>query len=360
MEIQRLQATHLRCFDRLDLKPGPRLNFLTGPNGAGKTTVLEAIYLLSHGRSFRGGAPDVLAQRGQAGFSVHAEVASKSYGCSALGVERRAEGWRLHVNGLDQRTLAPVLERCAVGCFEPGSASLIAGGAEERRRFLDWGVFHVKHSSLEFWRNWKRALRQRNALLRSGGSPEQFLIWETELERFAHPIESARRIYFQSLSPHLERFFGRLLPELGPPRLHYRPGWNIEQPLSQVLKEQRLHDGHLGHTRSGPHRADWRVGFEHAPNRDYLSRGQTKLAALACILAQASLFAADTGEWPILCLDDPSSELDPNHQQVVLEEISSHPLQAWVTGTQATRLPSLPATKLFHVEQKAVRTGRVV
>jgi len=354
VEIQRLQATHLRCFDEVDLAPGPRLNFLVGPNGAGKTTILEAIYLLSHGRSFRGGALDVLAQRGQVGFSVHAEVASKAYGRCALGMAREAEGWRLRVNGFDQPTLVSVLERCAVGCFEPGSQDLIAGGAEERRRFLDWGVFHVEHCSLESWRNWKRALRQRNALLRSGGSPEQFRIWEAELARFANPIESARRTYFQALVPYLEGFFDRLLPELGPPRLHYQPGWNVEQPLFQVLQEQRQHDCYQGRTRSGPHRADWRVGFEGAPTRDYLSRGQTKLVALACILAQASLYAAQKGEWPILCFDDPASELDPNHQELLFEEISSYPLQAWITATGKKCLPSHPTATLFHVEQRQV------
>lgn len=355
MRIQRLRATHLRCFDAIDLTPGTRLNYLIGPNGAGKTTILEAIYLLSHGRSFRGGTLDVLAQRGQTGFSVHAQVVSESGTSNELGVSRGPDGWCLHVNGLDQPTLASVLERCAAICFEPGSFTLVAGGAEHRRRFLDWGVFHVERGSLEAWRKWRRALRQRSALLRADGSPEQFRIWESELERFAIPLEAARRNYFQALCPHLQIISERLLPELGPPRLHYQPGWNVERPLSQLLAEQRQQDRYQGRTRSGPHRADWRIGFQQAPTRDYLSRGQIKLVALACILAQGSLLAARSGEWPILCLDDPASELDPTRQEVVFEELSNHPMQAWITATRTMDLPSLSSAVSFHVEQQAIR-----
>jgi DNA replication and repair protein RecF len=153
----------------------------------------------------------------------------------------------------------------------------------------------------------------------------------------------------------LEDFASRFLPELGLPRLHYHPGWDVERSLAQLLAEQRRQDIHHGYTRLGPHRADWRVGFERIPNRDFLSRGQVKLVALACILAQASLFAERAGEWPIVCLDDPGSELDRQHQRAVFEELSKHAMQAWITTTRNAQLPRQTEAAVFHVERQAVR-----
>ncbi len=331
------------------------MNWLVGSNGAGKTTLLEAIYLLSRGHSFRGAALETLIQRGAIGFTIYAEIEGAT-GTHALGMTRSAQGWQLRADGLDVPSLSGVLRHCAAICFEPGSHALIAGAAEERRRFLDWGVFHVEHDSLIPWREYRRALRQRNALLRAGAAIEQFEFWEAELERLATPIAQRRRVYLDAFQPHLYRMLESLLPELGSPHLHYHPGWNPEQRLSAVLKAQRERDFLQGHTRVGPHRADWRLTFEVASGREYLSRGQIKLAALACLLAQGSLFADHAGAWPILCLDDLASELDNSHQQAVFQQILQSEAQTWIT---ATHLPDKRSSiSVFHVEQGSLRCDR--
>lgn len=355
MKIAKLRIASLRCLTDVELAPNPSLNWLVGPNGSGKTSLLEAIHLLSHGHSFRGGARDSLIRRGSAGFTILAEIEDSDH-VHAVGMARSMGGWQLRVDGQDVPTLAAVLRRCATICFEPGTHELIAGSAEGRRRFLDWGVFHVEHASLTPWRPYRRVLRQRNMLLRTDGPAEQLELWEAELERFAAPIEQQRQNYVELLKSHVGLIARRFLPELGNARFDYYSGWNTEQPLSEVLAAQRQGDAKCGYTRSGPHRADWRLIFQDAPVREHLSRGQVKLAALACTLAQGSIYAAQLGTWPIMCVDDLESELDLPHRQLVFQHLFSSRAQIWLTATQLPEgsHPGLPRT-VFHVERGHVR-----
>lgn len=354
MRIDVLRAHHLRCFQAVEITPGPRLNWLIGANGAGKTTLLEAVYLLSHGHSFRAGSREALIEYGQPGFDVYTEL-TRGDARHRIGLARSAQQWQIRIDGEPKAALAPLLEVCAVVCFEPGSQALITGGAEQRRRFLDWGVFHVEHSWLSLWRDYRRALAQRNALLKSGNGAGQFGFWEAELGRLAEKLELGRRSYFDALEQHLSRTAGVLLPELGAPRVDYRKGWPQGQALDLLLAEQRDRDIARGYTRLGPHHADWRLEFEHAPGREFLSRGQTKLAALACALAQAVLFAEHSGEWPLLCLDDLLSELDIAHQHTVLEWIAEQPVQVWLTATHIPESSATQHAEKFHVERGVLR-----
>lgn len=358
MRIERLQLRHFRCITQAEIAPEPFINWLIGPNGAGKTTLLESIYLLSHGHSFRSGSIETLIQRGQTSFSLNTEIVGNT-GRHTLGVSRSPAGWRLRLNDVDQQQLTPVLERCAALCFEPGGHALITGASEVRRRFLDWGVFHVKHEFLDWWRRYRRALRQRNALLRGHGDGEHLAVWEAELESASVPLEKIRRTYVAMVEAHLKPIAESLLPELGSIQLVYHSGWNLDKPLGETLAEQRDKDRELGYTRAGPHRADWRISFEKSPSREYLSRGQTKLAALMCVLAQARVFFDSLGEWPILCVDDLVSELDMPHLVQALEYVSATSAQVWITSSQAWRgTDVLKGGAMFHVEQASVcRSG---
>ncbi|HJU07941.1 MAG TPA: DNA replication/repair protein RecF [Rhodanobacteraceae bacterium] len=355
MRIAKLRVHHFRCIEEIELPPEALLNWLVGPNGSGKTSLLEAIYLLSHGHSFRSGALDTLIQRNSTGFTIFAEIfaAGRTH---TLGMARSVDGWQLRVDGQNTSLLSTVLKHCAAISFEPSSHELIAGPADRRRRFLDWGVFHVEHRSLDHWREYRRALRQRNALLRTGGPAEQFEIWEAELERCSTPIERERRSYIESLKPHLRQAGENLLPELGGVRFYYYAGWDTDRPLGAILAAQRDKDMERGHTRFGPHRADWRLIFPRAPLREHLSRGQSKLAALTCALAQGHLFAAQTGTWPILCLDDLASELDAVHQRAVFQEIAASGAQVWITATEPYAADISQFGTVFHVEHGSLCT----
>jgi DNA replication and repair protein RecF len=355
MKFESLRIAGLRCLEGVSMTPAPGISVFVGANGAGKTSVLEAAYLLSHGRSFRAGSRDVLLKRGASALSVFAEVSSADGRARRLGLGREGARWQARVDG-DAVSLGALVQECAVVCFEPGSHDLIAGGSEERRQFLDWGLFHVEHGFVNQWRRYQRALKQRNALLRSGGPLDPGLIepWESELSSSGEGLSAYRKAYLDRLLPHIQAFMGNVLPELGEFTIRYKPGWDETSDLATTLFERRGRDLARGHTTAGPHRADFSVAFEHAPLREHLSRGQEKLCALACLLGQASLHAEIRGEWPVVCLDDLASELDRTHQEWVVAQLMGRDVQVLVTGTEVPHALSDQPVTVFHVEQGAV------
>jgi DNA replication and repair protein RecF len=352
MRLERLHLQRMRCIGDLSLDLAPGFNVLVGANGAGKTSVLEAAFLLSHGRSFRAGAREALVQRGSSGLSIFSSVRRDDGVVHRLGLGREGVRWEARLDGQDV-SLGELIRECAVVCFEPGSHALIAGGAEERRRFLDWGVFHVEHEFLGIWRRYQRALKQRNSLLRRSGALDEGLMapWEQELGRTALLIDQWRKAYLDAFVPFLRKQATVLLPELGTIELRHRRGWPEGEDLAEVLAAQRQKDQGRGHTSSGAHRADWSVSFERAPLREHLSRGQEKLTALVCVLAQARLDAQHRGEWPIVCLDDLASELDQAHQAAVVDSLRDTLAQVFISGTELPQVLAAQPMQMFHVEQ---------
>lgn len=352
MRLQHLRMHGLRCITEADISLDPGINLFIGANGAGKTSVLEAAFLLSHARSFRSGAREALLQRESTQLSVFAEICHADDRRCRVGLGRSGNRWEAKVDGANV-AIGQLVRECAVVCFEPGSHALIAGAAEERRRFLDWGVFHVEHDFLGNWRRYQRALKQRNSLLRSvpTAMDAQFEPWEVELAQSGHVIDSQRQAYLDLLRPRLQASIAGLLPELGQLELRYRRGWSEDQDLSDQLRVQRGRDLARGHTTSGVHRADWSITFERAPLREHLSRGQEKLTALACMLAQAELYAEHRGEWPVVCLDDLASELDQPHQAAVVAQLIAAGAQVLLTGTEIPAALQVAPSRVFHVEQ---------
>ena len=358
MRLRELRLENLRAFASLDIELDPGWNVFVGANGAGKTTLLEAAYLLSHARSFRGGPKDVLVSRGAEGYSVFGRV-QRGDVVVGLGLSRREGALEARING----TAAPVadlLRQIAVACFEPGSHELISGPSEGRRRFLDWGVFHVEHDFLPVWRAFQRALRQRNALLRGGPSAADLDPWDRELARSGAGLSVMRGHYFAAYAAATASTLATLLPELGAPTISLDAGWRAEGDPLELLAASREEDLRRGFTTRGPHRADWSIAFEHAPRREHLSRGQEKLCALACILAQARVFAEARHEWPIVCIDDLASELDGPHQEVLVQSLRAVDAQILITGTHEPEALARSGvrTAMFHVEPG--RAGRLL
>ncbi len=359
MRLLDLRISNLRLIESLQLELAPGWNLFEGANGAGKTTLLEAVFLLSHGRSFRPGAREALAGPASNEYSVFAQTQTDGDRVSRVGIARTRGRHAARIDA-ETVTLAELTRRVAVVCFEPGSHALIAGGAEERRRFVDWGVFHVEHDFIEAWRRYQRALRQRNILLRAGldaGVQDDSLSpWDHELAEAAEPLNRFRSAWIATLRPVLAEHLARFLPELGELTIRFEPGWDTDRNLREVLAVNRKRDLARGFTSRGPHRADWSLEFPRAPRREHLSRGQEKLCALACALAQAALFATQRGHWPVICLDDLASELDAAHFRSVIENLHATPAQVLATGTDTSAFMSASADTIamFHVEHGEV------
>lgn len=351
MNIELLRADNLRCFERVSFAPDPGINWLIGPNGAGKTTLLEAAYILSHGRSFRTGGRTAPRRQGANDYLVYAE-ARRSGQRVKLGLARKDDAWLGRLNGEDLPNLAPLFEACPVVYFGPESQTLILGPAEERRGFLDWSVFHVEHASLELWRAWRRALRQRNALLRQEAHASAFAPWEHDLDRLGQQIHTLRTRCLAGLEGYIDQEAATLIPELGKVHIDYRAGWDVQAGLESQLADGRDRDRDVGFTRYGAHRADWTLVFHGIAKREHLSRGQAKAAALVCTLALARWLKDSIGEYPLLCFDDLESELDAPHAARVVRWLQKAAPQCWLTSTRVPSSSHLDTrTSVFHVKR---------
>lgn len=351
MILRELRIANLRNIEAQRLEPQAGINLLTGANGAGKTSVLEAICLLSHGRSFRTRRNEALRRSGSDSTSVFGIVEGPA-GTSRLGLDLAGERWRGRVDGRDTVSLAELLIHCAVTCFEPGSHALISGPGELRRRFVDWGVFHVEPDFPAAAHRYRRALRQRNAALRSGVSEAALEPWDLELVAAAARLGDMRSAYLARFQPVVQRLADDYLPELGGSLFRSRSGWPAHLAPFAALNETRAADRQRGHTTRGPHRADWSLVFAKTPHREQLSRGQEKLCAIACLVAQARLYFEDHKDWPIVVLDDLASELDRDHQVLALNSLRDVD-QIFISGTDmpAALLACETGISRFHVEQ---------
>ncbi|MEO6172898.1 MAG: DNA replication/repair protein RecF [Arenimonas sp.] len=359
MQLIELRIKDLRCVQQAELLLSPGINLITGANGAGKTSVIEAIHLMGYGRSFRGRVRDGMIRSGANQCEVFIRWLERRPGERHAGLLHTGNTWQAKLNGQSTNSLTELCAEIPIVTFEPGSHELISGGAEHRRRYMDWGLFHVEHEFVQQWRRYARALKQRNILLKSQANTGMLNPWEREMALSGEIISRYRAQYLEQLDLELNTTANRYLPELGRALLTFSPGWKrSELSLQDALTLSRQRDLATGNTGVGPHRADWRVGYENLPNKETLSRGQEKLTALACVMAQAENYAHQKSEWPVVCMDDLASELDVGHQAQVLSHLSESRAQVILTATEA---PAILENKLqvdarFHVKHGFVTT----
>lgn len=357
MRLTRLHLHDMRRFVDVVFEPAPGLNLITGANGAGKTTVLEAAHLMAYGRSFRGRVRDGLVRAGAPALEVFVQWEEMAHHggprSRRAGLRHSGTSWEGRLDGASVVAIGELCAALAVVTFEPGSHALITSGGEARRRYLDWGLFHVEPLFLRDWRRFSRALKQRNTLLKGAGGTRQLDAWDHELSESGEALNAWRSAYAAALAPRFTALARELVPDIGDATLEYQPGWrHADLSLLDALLLARERDRMAGFTSAGPQRADWKLHFSALPGREALSRGQAKLVALAAVLAQAEHFAAAIGHWPVVALDDLASELDRTHQQRVLDRVLGSGAQVLVTGTEPPPALADMAVPLhrFHVE----------
>ena len=354
MYLTRLHVRDLRCLTDADIEPHARLNLLTGLNGAGKSSLLEAIHLLAYGRSFRGRVREGLIRTGASAIEVYVEWGERGRWRRA-GLRHSGARWEARLDGEAVDLLGRLSAAIAVLTFEPGSHALIDGPSEVRRRYLDWGLFHVEPTFLTHWRRYARALKQRNALLKRGDT-HQLQAWEAEMVEAGGRMTEARQSYIEELEPGLASMASALSPDLGTLALEFASGWKDQDlTLADALLLARERDLAAGFTTVGPHRANWWLRSPQWPAGEAPSRGQAKLCALACLLAQGEHFQRKRGEAPIFLLDDFAAELDQRHQQRLFDALQDGDWQVFVTGTELPPELQGADAKRFHVERGRVR-----
>lgn len=350
MSLAELHIQNLRCIEAAQLELHPRCTLIWGGNGAGKTSLLEAAFLLGRGRSFRTRQTEQLIRRNAPGLRVFGRVHGRMP--HAVGFELdRERGTEARIDGQSARSLTDLTLAFPVQVIDPEIHKLIEEGGRRRRRWLDWVVFHVEPQFGEAWSRYARALRQRNAALKS--RPSEARPWESELITQGERLSTSRRQVLAQLEPHWRAAAAAM--DCPPAMLSYGQGWPDALDFQEALDAARHRDEARQATTVGPHRADLRLTVHGRPARDVLSRGQQKLMAAALTLAQLRLLSDAAELLPTLLLDDPAAELDAAHQAGFVTEISRLRCQLIITALQ----PDIPGftqpDRLFHVEQGRVR-----
>lgn len=360
MSLVELAVEDLRCLQgiRLDLDPGQ--NLIWGSNGSGKTSLLEGIFLLGRGRSFRTRNSERLIRHGQSKLTVFGRTDSTPP--QAVGVQvTRTAGTTARINGTNATSLTELSQSFPVQVIDPGVHKLVEEGGFRRRRWMDWAVFHVEPNFADLWVRYTRAVKQRNAALRNSGAPGVPVVeprtgvaqaWDPEVARLGEQIAESRGRMLKELMP----YWAPLVSDLSglSVDLHYSRGWSQDVPLAQALVDSRSRDSAKGMTHSGPHRGDVLVRIGGRAAKEVLSRGQQKLVAIAMILAQIRLLQAATSTTPTLLLDDPAAELDGARLGRFIEAVAGLKCQLVLTSLQPQNGLFGRPQQVFHVEQGRV------
>ena len=352
MHLMQLQIQNFRNLRDINFEPVDGVNLITGLNASGKTSLLEAIYYLSHLRSFRTHQISDLINRQSAELQLVAQIITDSDNQIPLGIKRSRNKLEVRANRQPIKRVADIATLFPVLAIHPDSYKLITGSPSERRQYMDWGVFHVEHDFFGVWQRFKRALSQRNAALKSKQNDDYCSLWDKELFDMATYIDNLRSKYLINLQPYLNNLMLEFFKDQSV-EVTYKRGWNNEASLDNLLKSELNKDRLKGFTQYGPHRAELSIKVDGQSAQTGISRGQQKTLVALLRLAQAQQFTESTGRNCILLYDDLAAELDALHRQKILNVLSKMKTQLFLTSIEAEQvdLSAWKIKKMFHVEQ---------
>lgn len=368
-----------------------RCNLILGKNGSGKTSLLEAVFLLSRGRSFRHHEPKRFISHHQKQCAVWARLAGEP-SCTlaiqkTLDTANKSETL-LKLNDMPVGSQGLISQKLSVMLIDPSSMSVLDEGSTIRRQMLDWLVFHVKPEFYPEWLAYQRLLKQRNSLLKQPSikhRQQEIYAWDKQLAYYAQVLHRYREEVFLLW----QQYFGQMLSVLLPDyeqqiTLNYQVGFDVKIPLDRILFDRLEQDIELGYTRVGSHRADVLVVFRHENDgqkikeqaANVLSRGEKKLLIAAlkvsqlqvlCQLSQNSNHSIPT---PVVLIDDIDAELDEWAVQTLLKAVLPLSCQVVISSLNADIQQQInqillqnhieenltdEVCKVFHVEQGVFR-----
>jgi DNA replication and repair protein RecF len=316
--LKHLYLRNFRNYAEAEVQFSPNVNVIWGDNAQGKTSLLEAIHLLSTGRSFRSQHLSELIREGEHFFYLEGEVVLNQISQSIkLSFDGRVK--RLEINSSVHSSFAPLLGSLPLVLHAPGDTELISGSPSLRRRFLNLHLaqsdpLYVHHLT-RFW----RAMKQRNCLLRNK-TAEPIECWEDEMVRSAAYLHKMRSILIEELKTPLEIHGKVLSASLELHELRYHPS-HPDDYLHQ-LRKNRHRERDLGMTLVGPHRDDLSFWIGGKSARIFASEGQKKTAIASLRLAEWDQLAHRLGHAPLMAIDDFGLSFDPSRQTLFHEKLA--------------------------------------
>ena len=317
----------------------PQLNFFVGGNGSGKSSLLEAIFFLGHGKSFRTSKIDSLVCHQKKQFVVSVKDSNNLQ----LGLSKDVDTGitNIKINGERHTRLSVLAKNIAIQIVTPESFKLFFGGPKERRKFIDLGMFHVEHNFSSQWKNFNRILKQRNASIRmqvkqnGNALSEQSMLgyWTEQFCLLSLEVAELRKGYVSEIIIELNIWLGILLPNISDRvTVQYLQGWPQKKSLFETLTSNQEKEASFGYSLYGAHKFDVKFLLDKQAIETQLSRGQQKLFLLALTFAQASFIAKVKRVKPILLIDDVGAELDINSRASLSKAIDKLDCQVIITA----------------------------
>ena len=367
MIVKGISLDFFRNYLHLDARFHPGVNVIYGENAQGKTNLLEAVAYLSSASSHRARYDRELIQLGVDHAFVKGEVESRGRNFTLEVALHRGTRRSISSNGVKLKTAAELSGILNTVLFCPEDLYLIREGAAARRRYLDDCICQLRPRYASALAEYKRLYEHKLRILKDA---EEYPSLLDTLDDF-----SLRMAQCGALIIHYRAHFVKKLKEIAPAihrdcsggretlALRYETVSTVTDPegqpkdiLEQLLAHQESHRKAEIESRSclsGPHKDDLTVDINGMPAKTFASQGQTRTAALALKLAARELFFEDTGEWPVLLLDDVLSELDVRRQEFVLNRIPSG--QVFITCCEEEKLANLREGKTFRIENGMLR-----
>lgn len=349
MILARLAIRNLRNLIELDIKPAARLNLIIGENASGKTSMLEAIYLVGMARTFRNPKGPRLISHGKDELTVFGHLVGAVE--HRLGIRKSEEAQNLiQLDGKNIKRSAELAALFPLQLITPDSFRLLTDGPSRRRAFIDWSLFHVEHQFHDSWQRYRKLLKQRNTVLKSGQAG-MLRHWDAGLIEAGLTIDRLRKEFVEQyreiVMPYLETLINGVQLSF-----EYRQGWRREMTLGQALEHSEQRDLKQGFTSVGPHRADLEIKCDGTAATDLLSRGQMKLLICAMKLAQIAYLKEKTGKVCVVLVDDLPAELDQKNRQRLIALLQDLDTQLFITATDRglIDISGWPDSKVFHVK----------
>lgn len=355
MSLQKLDIYHVRNIEQATLYPAAKINLIYGHNASGKSSLLEAIHLLGRANSFRATTIKNVIHFSHHDLIVSGKVLFNNGHVSVLGIQHDGKHLQIRIDEETKHSRAELAYALPVQLIHPKSYQLLDGGPQLRREFMDWGVFNQHSEFLNQWRHFKKALSQRNALLKIRRLGE-LNVWNHELQQYGTIVADYRQQYLQELTPIFLKIATRFL-DLDCLKLQLLSGWEQTCSLLDKLTADLEKDLRYGFTHSGPHRADFQLLLNTRKAKDFVSRGQLKLLVLSLKLAQVQHLLNAGFHSGCVLIDDAVAELDLPSRAKLLQCLVAMDVQVFMTATEKDEfgdLNHLGEYKMFHVKQGGV------
>jgi DNA replication and repair protein RecF len=325
MTITKISADGFKNLKAVDITLSSGLNLFVGENAQGKTNLLELLWIMTGVKSFRGNSDKNFLGFDAEKISVKISYRDFERDCILTYDSKRSEKL-ITLNGVQVPRLSKLFGNLRAVIFTPDDLSLVSSEPALRRAFLDLSISQIKPQYAAVLHRYNKILAQRNAYLKSGDTDIDTEMWDEQLIKTGTHIATYRKVYIEILNRYAKKIYGEISGEREEFNCSYRSSVFDSREYTHEYYLSRLHSHteaelRLGTTLVGIHRDDLNLSLNGLSVRDFASQGQRRSAALALKLAQAKILAAETGDSPVILLDDVLSELDSRRKSFLLRDL---------------------------------------